>query len=75
MRTVDKVQGVVWMRLRDKELNEGKQFWLDDPYGQDCTATDCIAQLLRITKGLELSSHAVRPGYRQSTADAGADLG
>ena len=53
-RTVENVEGVVWMRLRDKNLNESKQFWLDDPYGQDCTATDCIEQLLRITKGLEL---------------------
>jgi hypothetical protein len=53
-RTVENVDGVVWMKWRDKERNESKQFKLDDPYGQDCTAADCIEQLLRITKGLEL---------------------
>lgn len=52
-RTVEAVDGVVWMKWRDK-LNESKQFEFDDPYGQDCTGADCIEQLLRITKGLEL---------------------
>jgi hypothetical protein len=52
-RAVENVDGVVWMKWRDKR-NESKQFDLDDPYGQDCIGGDCIEQLLRITKGLEL---------------------
>jgi hypothetical protein len=53
VRTVEHVDGVVWMKWRDKR-NLSRQFDLDDPYGHDCTGADCIEQLLRITKGLEL---------------------
>jgi hypothetical protein len=53
-RTVENVEGVVWMKWRDKERNESKQFKLDDPYGQDCGAERCIEQLLRATRGSEL---------------------
>jgi hypothetical protein len=53
-RVVDNVDGVVWMKWRDKQLNDGDQFKLDDPFGRDCGGDDCITQLLRITTGMEL---------------------
>jgi hypothetical protein len=49
-RTVDNVEGVVWMKWRDKALpsDDADQFKLFDPYGRDCTEQGCIEQLLRL---------------------------
>lgn len=47
-RTVENVEGVVWMKWRDKGDNLSDQFRLDDPYGRDCGAEGCIEQLLRL---------------------------
>ena len=66
-RTVENVEGVVWMKWRNKEVNSSNQFRLDDPYGRDCGGTDCILQLLRVTKGADLNPEEARKhpeGYR-----------
>jgi len=55
VRTVDGVEGILWMKWRDKEINYSKQFKLDDPYGTDCIAEDCIRMLLRVTSGVMLN--------------------
>lgn len=68
-RTVENVEGVVWMKWRDNyDVNDDyDQFKLSDPYGRDCNAEACIEQLLRATKGGELDpenkTHS-RHGYR-----------
>jgi hypothetical protein len=57
-RTVDNVQGVVWMRWREEYSNVDNfadQFKLNDPYGRDCGLEDCIASLLRISAGASLN--------------------
>jgi len=50
VRTVDNVEGVVWMKWREKRdvKDDYDQFKLFDPYGRDCDADECIAQLLRL---------------------------
>jgi hypothetical protein len=50
VRTVDKVEGVVWMKWRDKmpASIDNEQFDLFDPYGRDCEGPGCIEQLLRL---------------------------
>jgi hypothetical protein len=50
VRTVDNVEGVVWMKWRDKpDVNDDyDQYKLSDPYGRDCTAESCIEQLLSL---------------------------
>jgi hypothetical protein len=72
-RTVENVEGVVWMKWRDRydakanASDDYDQFKLSDPYGRDCRAEKCIEQLLRATKGLELdpeNKHHARSGYR-----------
>jgi hypothetical protein len=66
-RTVDGVEGVVWMRWRPKETNFDDQFLLNDPYGHDCYAEECIKRLLRVTKGAELNPREAKQyekGYR-----------
>jgi hypothetical protein len=45
-KTMDGVDGVVWMKWRPSGLNQG-QFSLDDPYGKDCSGEGCILRLLR----------------------------
>jgi hypothetical protein len=58
-RTVENVDGVVWMKWREKITgadNFADQFRLNDPYGQDCGAEDCIKLLLRATRGLDIDS-------------------
>jgi hypothetical protein len=53
-RSVENVDGIVWMKWRSMGTNKG-QFTLDDPYGKDCSGDDCIKRLLRVTKGAELN--------------------
>lgn len=55
-RTVEGVDGVVWMRWRDTSFNFDDQFKLNDPYGWDCGGEECIKELLRIDKGLRLQT-------------------
>ncbi len=69
-RTVENVDGVVWMKWREPISNAdnfASQFKLNDPYGQDCGEQDCIANLLRATKGSELNPEEAKRhsnGYR-----------
>lgn len=66
-RTVENVDGVVWMKWRDEGRNYANQFRLDDPYGRDCGGEGCIADLLRVTKGAHLNPEGAKQhnvGYR-----------
>lgn len=45
-KTVEKVDGVVWMKWRTEAMHQG-QFSLSDPYGADCSMEGCILRLLR----------------------------
>lgn len=69
-RTVENVDGVVWMKWREKISNADNfadQFKLNDPYGQDCGAEDCVASLLRVTAGATLNPEEAKrhgTGYR-----------
>jgi hypothetical protein len=49
-RTVQDVEGVVWMKWRDKrDVNDDfDQFKLFDPFGRDCDQEGCIEQLLTL---------------------------
>lgn len=58
-RTVDGVEGVVWMRWRSRQINRGDQFKLDDPYGTDCREEGCILRLLRALHGVTEASGSV----------------
>lgn len=51
-RTVENVEGVVWMKWRESSLNLSDQFKLDDPYGHDCGGDKCVINLLRVTRGV-----------------------
>ena len=69
VRTVENVEGVVWMKWRDKldVSDDYDQFKLSDPYGRDCNWEGCIEQLLRATSGLNLDPSKKEPfhtGYR-----------
>ena len=67
IRTVDNVDGVVWMKWRADNNNLSDQFKMDDPYGQDCGAENCIANLLRVTAGASLNPEEAKrhsKGYR-----------
>lgn len=50
-RTIENVEGVVWMKWREPGFNRDDQFKLDDPYGKDCWAEDCLIMLTRVTRG------------------------
>lgn len=69
-RTVEDVEGVVWMRWREKYTNEDNfadQWKLNDPYGNDCGGADCIEGLLRVTVGASLRPDETKrheSGYR-----------
>lgn len=69
-RTVENVDGVVWMKWREPISNADNfadQYKLNDPYGQDCGGEDCIVKLLRATEGLQLDPQKKEPhheGYR-----------
>ena len=57
-RKIPNVEGVVWMKWRapiSNVENFADQFKLDDPFGHDCGAEDCIARLLRVTRGAALN--------------------
>lgn len=54
-RTVENVEGVVWMKWRDEGTNRNDQFKLDDPYGKDCEGEYCLVRLLRVTRGVDRS--------------------
>jgi hypothetical protein len=65
-RTVDNVEGIVWMKWRPAGLNKD-QFTLDDPYGKDCSGEGCIYRLLRPVEGMAEYPKAARQhadGYR-----------
>lgn len=65
-RTVEGVDGVVWMKWREPVTNVGNfadQFKLDDPYGRDCGGEDCIVRLLRATDGLALDPQKKQPHH------------
>jgi hypothetical protein len=59
-RTVENVDGVVWMKWREVKTKDSDQFKLDDPYGHDCSGDECIGRLLRVTKGSELNPEDAR---------------
>lgn len=54
-KIIENVEGVMWMKWRTGDVNEGNQFKLDDPYGSDCSEDDCIKNLLRVSKGAHLN--------------------
>lgn len=65
-RTVENVDGIVWLKWRPMNLNSG-QFEPDDPYGKDCSGDDCIKRMLRVTQGVELNpveAKQYEKGYR-----------
>ena len=67
VRTVENVEGVVWMKWRTARVSDVDQFKLDDPYGNDCFGDECIKQLLRVTQGVELDREVAKQhlyGYR-----------
>lgn len=71
-RTVESVDGLVWMKWRPASSNQWDQYRLDDPYGSDCGADSCILNLLRVTRGAELnpqeaSRHPGRYDFVEST--------
>lgn len=66
-RTVENVDGIVWMKWRPEGVNLSDQFKFDDPYGKDCSGDECIKRLLRVTKGAELNPEDAKEharGYR-----------
>ena len=69
-RTVDNVDGVAWLKWREEVSNADNfadQWKLNDPYGQDCGAETCIANLLRATEGVDLNPEDAKrhsAGYR-----------
>ncbi|MBW8830728.1 MAG: hypothetical protein JF606_15115 [Burkholderiales bacterium] len=66
-RTVENVDGIVWMKWRPAEVNLSDQFTPNDPYGHDCYGDECIKRLLRVTKGSELNPGEAKwhtKGYR-----------
>lgn len=66
-KTVDNVEGVVWMKWREEISNADNfadQFKLNDPYGQDCGGEGCILNLLRATSGEQLDPERKLPHHR-----------
>jgi hypothetical protein len=57
-RTVNDVEGMVWLRWRPKSLNLSDQYLLDDPYGRDCGGDECFKDLLRVTSGAKHNPEA-----------------
>jgi hypothetical protein len=63
VRTIENVDGVVWLKWREKYSNADNfadQFKLNDPFGRDCGAEDCVANLLRVTAGSGLRPEEAR---------------
>ncbi|MEO8080325.1 MAG: hypothetical protein ABI641_07335 [Caldimonas sp.] len=66
-RTVDDIEGIVWMRWREEYSNSdgfADQWKLNDPYGRDCGLEDCIAKLLRVTSGEDLNPEEAKRHVR-----------
>ena len=63
-RVVADVDGIVWMRWRPETFNQGDQYRLNDPYGQDCIGEDCFRRLLRATEGFENDPARKQPYYK-----------
>lgn len=63
-RTVDNVDGVVWMKWRPQTVNSNSQFEMTDPYGYDCGGEACIKLLLRATRGLEIDPDKKMPFHK-----------
>ena len=66
-RTVEDVEGVVWMKWRTERLSDADQFKLDDLYGNDCKEEECIDQLLRLSVDIHRFPKAAsrhEKGYR-----------
>ena len=69
-RSVENVEGIVWMKWREPYSNSDNfadQFKLNDPYGRDCGEEDCITPLLRVTAGAALNPPEAKrhkSGYR-----------
>lgn len=59
-RTVDTVERVLWMKWRPRSGNQYDQYRLDDPFGYDCGAENCILDLLRVSRGASLNPEAAR---------------
>ncbi|WP_295636737.1 hypothetical protein [uncultured Methylibium sp.] len=59
-RTVENVEGVVWMKWREPGPNLDDQFKLDDPYGQDCWGEGCLIELVRVTRGVQFSPEGAK---------------
>jgi hypothetical protein len=59
-RTVENVDGIVWLKWRGSHANLDNQFAMDDPYGHDCGGEDCMVQLLRITRDVDRNPEGAR---------------
>jgi hypothetical protein len=63
VRTVDNVDGVVWMKWREPydAAEPYDQFRMNDPFGRDCHGAQCVQSLLRVTRGAELDPDRKMP--------------
>jgi hypothetical protein len=63
VRTVDNVEGVVWMKWREPRdaADPYDQFKLNDPFGRDCHGAQCVQNLLRVSRGAELDPERKMP--------------
>lgn len=53
-----------WREATSNADNFAAQFKLNDPYGSDCGAEDCIQNLLRATAGVELDPQRKLPHHK-----------
>ncbi len=72
-RTVDEVEGVILLKLREKSEDVDSQFVLDDQYGNDLNGTGYISTFLRgsyqaSTKGTPRPGSPPRLGYLYTDA-------
>lgn len=65
-RTVEGVEGILLMKLRQKDRNFANQFAMDDPYGEDVSGDGYIVNFLlpRNDKGSLVEQAGVTKGYR-----------
>ncbi len=59
-RTVEDVEGIVWMKWRPKGL-VSDQFAMDDPYGHNCGGESCISSMLIDDRMIETSPGSWQP--------------